>query len=51
VALPNEAASEASPEVRQAVSLKKQLVSKVKEDPVGASRLIQNWLNEQEPKP
>jgi flagellar M-ring protein FliF len=37
-------------DVREAVSLKKQLVNKVKQDPEGASRLIQNWLNEKEPK-
>ncbi len=37
-------------DVREAVSLKKQLVTKVKQDPEGASRLIQNWLNEKEPK-
>ncbi len=34
--------------VQQTVTLKKQLVSKVKEDPEGASRLIQNWLRESE---
>jgi flagellar M-ring protein FliF len=35
-------------EVQQAVLLKKQLVSKVKENPESASRLIQNWLRESE---
>jgi flagellar M-ring protein FliF len=37
-----------TPEVQQSVTLKKQLVNKVKEDPEGASRLIQNWLRESE---
>jgi hypothetical protein len=31
------------------VTLKKTLVMKVKEDPKGASRLVQNWLRETEP--
>jgi flagellar M-ring protein FliF len=35
-------------DVQQAISLKKQLVTKVKEDPQGASRLIQTWLRESE---
>lgn len=35
-----------STEVQQAVALKKQIVSKVKEDPESASRLIQNWMRE-----
>ena len=35
-------------EVQKTVALKRQLVSKVKEDPQGASRLIQNWLRESE---
>src|ERR1700676_14841 len=35
-------------EVQQSVALKKQLVSRVKDDPEGASRLIQNWLREAE---
>jgi flagellar M-ring protein FliF len=38
----------ATAEVQQTVTLKKQLVSKVKSDPEGASRLIQNWLRESE---
>jgi len=41
-ALPNE--------VQQAVALKKQLATKVKEDPEAASRLIQNWIRESERK-
>jgi hypothetical protein len=36
-------------EIRQAVALKKDLVNKVKGDPLAASRLIQNWLREAEP--
>jgi flagellar M-ring protein FliF len=35
-------------DVQNAVTLKKQLVGKVREDPQGASRLIQNWLRESE---
>jgi flagellar M-ring protein FliF len=37
-----------SPELRQAVALKKELTAKVKEDPESASRLIQNWMREAE---
>lgn len=37
-----------SPEVRQAVALKRELAAKVKEDPQSASRLIQNWLREKD---
>jgi flagellar M-ring protein FliF len=48
--LPDSADVSGASEVRQAVSLKKQLVTKVKQDPEAASRLIQNWLNEKEPK-
>jgi len=33
-------------DVQQAIALKKQIVSKVKEDPESASRLIQNWMRE-----
>jgi flagellar biosynthesis/type III secretory pathway M-ring protein FliF/YscJ len=33
-------------EVQQAVALKKQLITQVKDDPEGASRLIQNWLRQ-----
>jgi flagellar M-ring protein FliF len=42
------AAGESAPtqEVQQAVALKKQLVTQVKDDPEGASRLIQNWLRQ-----
>jgi flagellar M-ring protein FliF len=36
--------TDASPEVQRVVALKKQLVTKVNEDPASASRLIQNWL-------
>ena len=36
--------TDASPEVQRVVALKKQLVTKVQEDPASASRLIQNWL-------
>jgi flagellar M-ring protein FliF len=35
-------------EIPRTVALKKTLVMKVKEDPKGASRLIQNWLRESE---
>ena len=42
------ALSGGTPEVRQAVALKKELAAKVKEDPQSASRLIQNWLREKE---
>ena len=37
-------------EVQQAVHLKKELVTRVKEDPESASRLIQNWIRESERK-
>jgi flagellar M-ring protein FliF len=33
-------------EVHEAVALKKKLVSKVKEDPAAAGRLVQNWMRE-----
>jgi flagellar M-ring protein FliF len=46
--LPDEVGSGASPEVEAAVLLKKRLVTKVKGDPQGASRLIQNWLRQSE---
>lgn len=46
--LPDEVGSGASPEVEAAVLLKKRLVDKVKGDPQGASRLIQNWLRQSE---
>jgi len=39
---------EIAPGVQQAVNLKKQLVARVKEDPEGASRLIQNWIRAEE---
>jgi flagellar M-ring protein FliF len=37
-----------SAETQHAVALKKQIVSKVKEDPESASRLIQNWVRQAE---
>jgi flagellar M-ring protein FliF len=37
-------------DTRQAVALKKQLATKIKEDPESASRLIQNWMRESEKK-
>lgn len=37
-------------EVQQAVMVKRQIVSKVKEDPASASRLIQNWLRQEAQK-
>ncbi|HUI75463.1 MAG TPA: flagellar basal-body MS-ring/collar protein FliF [Candidatus Acidoferrum sp.] len=43
-----EAFAGGSPELRQAVALKKELAAKVKEDPESASRLIQNWMRETE---
>jgi flagellar M-ring protein FliF len=46
--LPEDVGSGASPEVEAAVLLKKKLVNKVKGDPQGASRLIQNWLRQSE---
>jgi hypothetical protein len=46
--LPAEIGTGASPEVEEAVSLKKKLAAKVKGDPQGASRLIQNWLRKSE---
>lgn len=46
--LPDEVGTGASPEVEAAVLLKKRLVTKVKGDPQGASRLIQNWLRQSE---
>jgi flagellar M-ring protein FliF len=48
-ALAPQLASRETSEVRQAVALKKDLVNKVKGDPLAASRLIQNWLREAEP--
>ena len=39
-----------SGDTRQAVALKKQLATKIKEDPESASRLIQNWMRESEKK-
>ncbi len=47
-ALPSEAAGGMTGEVQQAVLLKKQLISKVKEDPETASHLIQKWIHETE---
>src|SRR5580704_2913779 len=46
--LPIEAGKGVSPEVEEAISLKKKLALKVKSDPQGASRLIQNWLRKSE---
>jgi flagellar M-ring protein FliF len=46
--LPGEAGRSTSPEVEEAILLKKQLASKVRGDPQGASRLIQNWLRKSE---
>jgi len=46
--LPDEAGVGATPEVEQAIELKKRLASKIKGDPQGASRLIQNWLRKSE---
>jgi flagellar M-ring protein FliF len=46
--LPAEIGTGASAEVDEAVSLKKKLAAKVKGDPQGASRLIQNWLRKSE---
>jgi len=43
-ALTAESMTDVPAEVQQSVILKKQLVKKVKEDPEGASRLIQNWM-------
>jgi flagellar biosynthesis/type III secretory pathway M-ring protein FliF/YscJ len=47
-ALPSESAPGVIGEVQQTVLLKKQLVSRVKEDPEGTSQLIQNWIQETE---
>jgi len=43
-ALMPDSSNGAPSEVVNAVTLKKQLASRVKEDPEGASRLIQNWI-------
>jgi hypothetical protein len=45
--LQNELASTSS-EVKRAVMLKKHLADKVKKEPQGASRLIQNWIRHDE---
>jgi len=34
-------------EAKQAVILKKNLLEKVKKEPAGASRLIQNWMRQE----
>jgi flagellar M-ring protein FliF len=47
-ALPSEAHGGILGDVQQAINLKKELITKVKEDPEAASRLIQNWIHEQE---
>jgi flagellar M-ring protein FliF len=46
--LPSEIGTGATAEVEEAIQLKKKLASKVKGDPQGASRLIQNWLRKSE---
>ena len=46
--LPSELGKGVSSEVEEAISLKKKLALKVKSDPQGASRLIQNWLRKSE---
>jgi len=47
-ALPSDAASGVPAEVQHTILLKKQLMSKVKEDPETASRVIQDWIREPE---
>jgi flagellar M-ring protein FliF len=47
-ALPSETAGGIAGEVQQAVLLKKHITNKVKEDPEGASRVIQGWIRESE---
>jgi flagellar M-ring protein FliF len=42
---PAESRQEVSAEVQRAVSLKKEIVAKVKEDPEVAGRLIENWIS------
>lgn len=37
-----------SPEVSQAIHLKRELVKKIKSDPQAASRLVENWVRESE---
>jgi flagellar M-ring protein FliF len=37
-----------TPEVSQTIQLKKELVNRIKLDPEGASRLVQNWVRESE---
>jgi flagellar M-ring protein FliF len=46
--LPAEAAAGFVSDVQQAVHLKKQLLSKVQEDPEAANKLVQNWIRESE---
>jgi flagellar M-ring protein FliF len=46
--LPSELGKGVSSEVEEAISLKRKLALKVKSDPQGASRLIQNWLRKSE---
>ncbi|HEY2461223.1 MAG TPA: flagellar basal-body MS-ring/collar protein FliF [Candidatus Acidoferrum sp.] len=48
-ALPAGANGGVAGDVQNAVTLKKQLAGKVKDDPQGASRLIQTWLREGKP--
>ncbi|HZP00947.1 MAG TPA: flagellar basal-body MS-ring/collar protein FliF [Terriglobia bacterium] len=40
--------AETSSDVKRAVMLKRHLVEKVKKEPIGASRLIQNWIRQGE---
>jgi hypothetical protein len=40
------AANSGLSEVTEAVALKKELVARVKDDPITASRVIQNWMSE-----
>jgi flagellar M-ring protein FliF len=46
--LGTEGGATGTPDTQHAVALKKQIVAKVKEDPEGASRLIQNWVKQAE---
>jgi hypothetical protein len=40
----------AGPDVARTIHLKKELVNRIKTDPEGASRLVQNWIRESEAK-
>jgi flagellar M-ring protein FliF len=48
VGLPSNPSAGVTPDVQHTMQLKKEIVSKVKEDPESAGRLIQNWLRENE---